>query len=319
MTKLIIMLSLGFTFSCQQPMSFGQSNNNANASVEVEDVADDEDEQDGDNDYMDKDLFKIKDTESIHNEYDFSNQQTLKIYNVSGSIHIISQEGGKAIVDIEKTIYAKSQEVLTNAKNKFKLGADQTDGLVLYTAQPYDTRPKSRGASHEWSTDEQHYWVHLDYTIKIPRNSRVIASTVNDGDIEIKNIDGEISVNNVNGNISLHQVQKTNHVATINGDITVEYNAAQIMDCRYSTINGNINIEAPENISAELEFKSMNGEFFTDFENFEQLSKVKKALDKSHGTQTYKLEKVDGIKIGNGASKMKFETLNGDVFIKKSK
>lgn len=319
MTKIILLLSLGLTFSCQQPMSFGQNNINTNASVEVEDEVDNEDAQDGGTDFMDKDMFKIKDKESIHNEYDFSNQQKLKIYNVSGSIRIASHEGSKAVVDIEKTIYAKSQEVLDIAKNKVKLGADQADGLVLYTAQPYDTRPKTQGGSHQWNTDEQHYWVHLDYTIKIPRNTSVVASTVNDGDIEIKNIDGEISVNNVNGNIALHQVQKTNHVATVNGDITVEYSAAQAMDCRYSTINGNINIEAPENTSAEMEFKSMNGEFFTDFENYEPLSKVHKVLDKSHGSQTYKLQKVDGIKIGNGASKMKFETLNGDVFIKKSK
>jgi DUF4097 and DUF4098 domain-containing protein YvlB len=317
MTRILVALSLGITFSCQQPKTFGQINTEASVNIDREDAEDEEDNEDGKRNCTYKNAFKIKDNETIHNEYALSADSKVKVYNLSGSITVVSHDGDKAIVDIVKTIFAKSPEAMDKAKSLFKLGADSDQGLVLYTAAPYDTRPKIRGENFNYNSDDNQYWVNLDYTIKLPRSASVHASTVNDGDILINNIDGEISVNNVNGDISLDNIKKTKDVATVNGDIKVSYKNFETINGTYTTINGDITLAAPGNLSAEVECKSMNGEIYTDYDDFKPLSKVQKLSESSNGSTIIRMDKIEGIILGTGTSKLKFETLNGDIFIKK--
>jgi hypothetical protein len=315
MTKLLMVLSLGITLSCQQPKTFGQINTEALVNIDNGVAVDGEDIDEGN--YKHKNAFKIKDNETIHNEYTLSADGQVKIYNLSGSIIVVSYEGNKAIVDINKTIYARSTEAMQDAKSSFKLGTDSDNGLVLYTAAPYDTRPNTNREDYNFNENDNRYWVHLDYSIKLPRSASVHASTVNDGDIIINNIDGEISVKNVNGDIALDNIKNTKEVTTINGDIKMSYNSFETSNCSYTTINGDITLAAPSNLSAEVEFKSMNGEIFTDFDDYKVLSNLQKKTESKSGSKTYRLDMIEGIVVGSGLSKLKFETLNGDIFIKK--
>ncbi len=314
MTKILMALSFCIGLSCQQPKTFGQINSEAAANIDSEDSEDSEDEN---RNYRHNKAYKIEDNETLHNEYAIPADGQVKIYNLSGSITVVSYEGNNAIVDINKTIYARSTEALQEAKSSFKLGADSDKELVLYTAAPYDTRPKTNRENYNFNENDNRYWVHLDYTIKLPRSASVHASTVNDGDIIINNIDGEISVNNVNGDIALDNIKNTKKVTTINGDIKMSYNSFETSNCSYTTINGNITLAAPSNLSAEVEFKSMNGEIFTDFDDYKVLSNLQKKSESNNGNKTYKLDMIEGIIVGSGLSKLKFETLNGDIFIKK--
>ena len=63
----------------------------------------------------------------------------------------------------------------------------------------------------------------------------------------------------------------------------------------------------------------MNGEFYTDFPNAEVLPSTvtKTQKENDHGT-TYKLNKNTAVRIGNGGKTFKFETLNGNIYIKRS-
>lgn len=62
----------------------------------------------------------------------------------------------------------------------------------------------------------------------------------------------------------------------------------------------------------------MNGEFYTDFPSVETMpvAAVKKQESKG-GKNVYKLDKTNTIRFGNGGQVFKFETLNGNVYIKK--
>ena len=62
----------------------------------------------------------------------------------------------------------------------------------------------------------------------------------------------------------------------------------------------------------------MNGEFYTDFDNVQVMpSKVTKTESKGSGGTVYKLSKNSDIRFGAGGKLFKFETLNGNVIIKK--
>ena len=105
---------------------------------------------------------------------------------------------------------------------------------------------------------------------------------------------------------------------TVNGDITVSYQAVPGDASSYNTVNGNLNVTYPSGFSADLEIKSLNGNFYTDFSEVETLPfKVIKSDEKDDGGTTYKLDKNSNFRFGKGGKLFKFETLNGNVYVKK--
>jgi hypothetical protein len=62
----------------------------------------------------------------------------------------------------------------------------------------------------------------------------------------------------------------------------------------------------------------MNGEFYTDFPKAELLpASVSKVQDKKGDGIVYKLNSTTSVRFGKGGKTFKFETLNGNVYIKK--
>ena len=125
-------------------------------------------------------------------------------------------------------------------------------------------------------------------------------------------------LSNVNGDISVSGAKGTTDAHTVNGDITVTYLAVPSDASSFNTVNGNLKATYPSSLSADLEFKSLNGNFYTDFENVETLPfKVMKTDDRDSDGTTYKMDKNSSFRFGKGGKIFKFETLNGNVYIKK--
>lgn len=144
-------------------------------------------------------------------------------------------------------------------------------------------------------------------------------STINNGDILVTNVNGFLKANNINGKITLKNIQAATDVRTINGDVTINYTTLPPDNAQYYTLNGNLNISYPVNFSADCEFKTFQGDFYTDFENVEKLpARVTKTVNETEKGTTHKLSKGSLIRIGSGGKNLKFETFNGNVYIKKS-
>ena len=144
-------------------------------------------------------------------------------------------------------------------------------------------------------------------------------STVNNGDILVTDVSGLMRVNNVNGKITVKNAQKANDIHTINGDVNINYTALPPDSAKYYTLNGNLTVIFPNNLSADCSFKSFNGDFYTDFEDVEKLpARVTKTINETDKGTTHKLSKGSMIRIGSGGKNLKFETFNGNIYIKKS-
>ena len=63
----------------------------------------------------------------------------------------------------------------------------------------------------------------------------------------------------------------------------------------------------------------MHGDLFTDFPDAELLPASATKVQEKHGGggQVYKLNTITAVRFGKGGKTFKFETLNGDVYIKK--
>lgn len=243
---------------------------------------------------------------------------TLFIYNIDGFIKVKGYVGNKVLLEMDETLSADDNNTLETAKKEFKLGFEQKgDSIIAYIAEPFDSRPHRNCYYY----DDHHkidYHYRVDFTVKVPFVINLHLSTVNDGIITVNDVNGTLHVNNVNAGITLTNAKGTTYANTVNGDIVVNYLTNPPDQSSYYTINGNIHVSYQPDLSADLQFKSMNGDFFTDFPNTEILpGAIAQKQEKKDGETVYKINKTTTVRFGKGGKIFKFETLNGNVYIKK--
>ena len=240
----------------------------------------------------------------------------LAIYNLEGSIDVQGYPGDKVVLEIDEVIHASTQEQLEIGKKEFKLGLDQKDdSIIVYTAEPYDTRP----GQNRWNDRHIDYRCQLEFTVKVPYDMNLDIRTVNKGRLAITDVGGMLKAHNVNGGITIKNAKGTTEARTINGPVTINYLNVPPDTSSYYTLNGTLEVTYPDDLSADVQFKSMNGSLFTDYENTETLPvAVVKNVEKGTGHGTlYRLDIARRVKFGKGGRVLKFETMNGDIYIKK--
>lgn len=260
-----------------------------------------------------KQLFK----EHITKEFSVNSAATtLNVYNIDGFIKVEGYAGNKIILEIDKTISGKTDKIIEQGKSEFKLNFEQkNDEITAYISEPYDSRPN---INHHNKDLHIEYNVQVNYTIKVPYSTNLKVSTINNGDVSVLDVKGEIKANNINGAITLKNISKAYDVHTINGNVDINYVTLPPDNAKYYTLNGDLTVTYPANLSADCSFKSFQGEFYTDFPEVAVMpSKIKKIVEKDGERTRHKLEKGSNIKIGNGGLKLHFETFNGNIYIKK--
>ncbi|MEO6522262.1 MAG: hypothetical protein ABIN91_11330 [Mucilaginibacter sp.] len=246
-----------------------------------------------------------------------ANATVVGIYNISGSVKVEGYNGDKVMIAVDQTITGNTQADIEQGKKDFKLNFDQNaDTIMAYISEPWNTKPHPRGWHYD--SDEVHYRVQLDFVVKVPNNVNLSASTVNNGLIDIDNVFGKLDVRNVNGAIEISNAKGVTNATTVNGMVNINYLTVPPDASTYKTINGKMTISYPANLSADMQFKSMNGAFYTDFEEVAALpATITKATDKRSNGTVYKLNKDMQVRVGKGGKLFKFETLNGNIYIKK--
>lgn len=259
-------------------------------------------------------------TETIKKEFVVSPNSVLAVYNIDGFIKVEGYDGNKVLIEIDKTISGKTNEIVEEGKREFKLEFEQkTDSVIAYIIEPWDSRPSKHRVRKNNDNRNIKYHHNLNFTIKVPKSMNLDISTINNGDIIVADVSGLMKVNNINGKITVKNAQKANDIHTINGDVNINYTALPPDSAKYYTLNGNLTVIFPNNLSADCSFKSFNGDFYTDFEDVEKLpTRVTKTINETDKGTTHKLSKGSMIRIGSGGKNLKFETFNGNIYIKKS-
>ncbi len=277
-------------------------------------------------------VFSQSFTEKITKELSFEKKgvdNALMIANINGSIKVTGYDGDKVLLEVTRTIKAKTPERLEKGKAQIKLGIiDRADTLILYTdglCSHFGKTSKRNGDwghrngwGYDWSDREEDCKelcdYSFDYVIKVPMSVNLLMSTVNDGDLEVENLKGSIVANNVNGGIKLSNISREASASTINGNVDITYTKNPDKACRFYTLNGDINAWFQKGLSANMSFESFNGELFTNVPHLESLPVVVEKKETEKGTKF----KVNGnrFKVGDGGVVLDFETFNGDVYVK---
>ncbi|WP_396590674.1 DUF4097 family beta strand repeat-containing protein [Allomuricauda sp. R78024] len=260
-------------------------------------------------------------TEQIKKEIPFSNnsENTLIIKNVFGSISVEGYNGGQIILEVERTITADNAAGLELGKQELELKIIQeANRVVLHPDAPYIQFDKDN-LRYNWCNnyEEPQYEHNLNFNLKVPNSINIDVSTVNNGEVLVKNTKGEMVIaENINGGITLTNITGKTKVDCINGGVNISYADNPKSPSRYYSLNGDINISYQKALSANISFKSMNGEMYTDFDINKQFMKADKEADNKNRAK-YKYEAKPIVQIGDGQVDFEFETLNGNVFIKK--
>ena len=242
---------------------------------------------------------------------------TLALYNITGSVTVQGYAGSQVLVEATKTIRADDGETLAIGKNEAQLGfAQHGDSLLVYLAAPFDSRP---GYNNRRNDDHRvvAYAYTFDFVVKVPYQLNLHISTVNHGAVRVQDVTGTLSVSNINGPITLNNVKGATQAHTVNGDLDATYAANPPSASSYYALNGQIRVHYPANLSADMHFKSMHGEFYTDFAAVKQLPTPATQKATAGGT-LYNMSRETAVRIGSGGPALRFETLNGNVTVSRN-
>jgi hypothetical protein len=264
---------------------------------------------------------KLEFKEHISREFPVleASKMVLAIYNMNGPLRIEGYNGNKVLLEADKTITAKEQKDLDEGKVEFQMKADQNaDSIIVYLAEPFDTRPKSD--IREWDTRKKIMYQHsLAFVVKVPYALNIRISTINGGGIQVDDVRGKLSLYNVNGAVKVANAQGLAEIRTVNGNLDASFAQLPAGAMSFKTINGNITLTCPTTLAADCEYKSFSGGFYTDFPETATLpSKVIKNDSEEKEKTTYKRSSQPAVRIGKGGqNKIKFETMNGNIYVKK--
>ena len=270
-------------------------------------------------------------SETITRQLAFEKQSpanVLIIANISGEVTVTAHEEDKIFLEVKKTIRAKTDARLQEGKVEVQLGVlDRADTIILYVRD--GCKEFSRGSRNArnrgWQTNQWGYHTYgedchltydydLDFTVRVPATLNLDVGTINNGNLRIENTAGRVRARNVNGGISLINLTGPADAHTVNGDVDVEYARNPGKDCRFYTLNGNINASFQPGLSASIGFESFNGSFYTNIPKIEKLPGKIEKRDHGDGIQ-YKISE-NSYRVGRGGALLDFETFNGNLYLK---
>lgn len=245
---------------------------------------------------------------------------TVLVENIFGDVKVVGYDGDKVLVTGEITLEARTKEKLEMGKEEFSIdAAKRNDSLLIFNKAPFITNRFSGVRERWWGNNGQEpdyrFLVHLE--VKVPKNTNLWVSTVNDGKVKVVEVSGAIQASNVNGPVALEKVEKVVKAKAVNGNIDITYNNLPGSDSDFKTVNGDITINVGSALNTTVEFESMNGDLYTDFDYSGMGPEIKKVQDRRGGSTKYKIESTTKIKIGAGDQAISFNTINGNMYIKK--
>lgn len=262
--------------------------------------------------------------ENIKKELSFSGDtadRTLVVRNINGSITVQGYEGTTVLLEVERIIRARNSEQLAVGKSEIGLETLVEGSQIIARVKGPCINWGGHGGFRFQNCDcdrEFGYDFTFNFKVKIPYRTNLNVNTINDGEVLVQNTRGNtIKAGNINGGIALENITGQTEVNAINGEVNISYATNPTASSTYYSLNGDITITYQRNLSAAIAFKSMNGELYTDFDIAKQYARTSKTASRKGDRPKYKFESRPIVQIGKGELAHDFETLNGNVIIKK--
>jgi DUF4097 and DUF4098 domain-containing protein YvlB len=189
--------------------------------------------------------------ETVSFEYPIAPNGTVVIENAFGSVNVIGTDHAKIYITGEKVVKGVDDAAIADGKRLTQTQVVGTDRVrVIRTLFP---KPDPR-----WTSA-------MNYTVRIPRTASVKVVSNASEQIRIAEIRGSVSVQNVAGQITLERLGGGVAVETINGNITMHATAQTLANATLLSVNGKIEVHAPDNANIQWEGEVIGGDVRTTF------------------------------------------------------
>lgn len=177
------------------------------------------------------------------------------------------------------------------------------------------------GCRIDWPDEPQRDWrertrVRVDLELHVPRLVTLDVCGVNGGQVRVEGTEGPFTVRNVNGAVRLTSVRGAGSAATVNGSVQATFAAPPAQASAFRTVNGTIDVTMPPSLSADLHLTTRNGGLYTDFETTALPARLA-SLVRKDGRAVYQADRFTSVRVGRGGPELTFETLNGDVRVRR--
>jgi hypothetical protein len=259
--------------------------------------------------------YPVVDESTITRELSFApgGERALEVRIINGFIRVTGTDDNTVQMSIRKVIRAETDADLADARRDVQLNfverAPRLEAVVR------DARGHACG--EHWNDSGRQprvrYNVTFDFTIRVPKNTRLRLCTINGGEVRVQGTAGDFEVSNVNGEIEMDQVAGSGSATTVNGPVTVSFTDNPREPSVFHTVNGNVEVTFRDDLSADLKMKTFNGGLFTDFDVEPLAQQPSAASGRPNGRFVYRSNEFTRVRTGSGGPEHTFETLNGNV------
>lgn len=224
--------------------------------------------------------------------------QTIEIKGINGDIRADAASGNEVQVIATKT---SRRSDVNQVQVKVVQHAGGVTICALYpTEHGYSNEceagigePRNRAASSGVNNND----VRVDFTVRVPASVGFEGRTVN-GEVSATGLSGNVIAKTINGSIKIATTGYA-EATTINGEISAKFGDANWpKELTFKTLNGEINLDLPANVSTEVDAETLNGQINSDF----PINLV-----------TFKSRKHLRGRIGVGGRELHLKTLNGSI------
>ena len=222
--------------------------------------------------------------------------ETVEVKGINGDIVVELSSGSEVSVDVRKRGKKSDPEDV-----RIEV-IEHEDGVTICARYPRpdgtlnDCEPGDGGEGSKIKNND----VRVDFRVRIPAGAHFVGRTVNGG-IEADGLKGDVNAETVNGSVTISTSGQA-AATTVNGSITARMGEADWDgDLEFTTVNGAIRLELPEDLDADVSASTVNGNITTDF----PLTVSGK----------FSSRKITG-KIGRGGRDLSLTTVNGSIHLR---
>jgi hypothetical protein len=206
---------------------------------------------------------------------------SFELQNVNGPVQVEGWD--RNVIEIHAVKIAKEKE------------SDLDRVTIEVSAKPNDVSVITRYPQNEGVE------VAVEYTIRVQHGAHVEHLGTVNGTLKIAGVESVQDLHTVNGNIEVYEGGGSVHAHTTNGNVHLE--VSHVLDEKglaAETTNGSVLLAVPQDTHANLEARSLNGNFY---------SELPLALE-----STLRPREMRG-KVGGGGATIRLNTVNGGIQI----
>ncbi|MEL7025086.1 MAG: hypothetical protein AAGL69_15225 [Pseudomonadota bacterium] len=243
--------------------------------------------------------------------FDVSDAPRLTVDVIWGDVIVERGNNDQIEMTIESIRRADDQTSFERSLEQIPLRLAQ-DGDEVFLRVGRDWRhwnelPPCRGCS-----------VTVNVVVRVPTNSAVDVSSVNDGRVIVSDVAGMVTASNVNGGVSTSGLSQCAAIESVNGDVIVGFAQSPLDDCDIETLNGDINVSLPDGAHADFAVSLANGKMRSEIDLTPRAMKAQVQHTQRGDRHYYEIDKRSGLRLGRGGSTLSLKSLNGDVLVERS-